>query len=100
MLSEGWLPSPFDHYADQRVNRHRYRPSHRPRHRPRHRHQQLRRSLLLPEPTEPPGLHDEGRLDEEQMFALEDFHGFGMPYDESLFDEKSDLWKKEWLTRR
>tara|TARA_Y100000588_G_C13855300_1_gene753758 strand:+ start:162 stop:746 length:585 start_codon:yes stop_codon:yes gene_type:complete len=61
---------------------------------------QAKKSEAKPEPTEPPGLHDEGRLDEEQMFALEDFHGFGMPYDESLFDEKSDLWKKEWLTRR
>ena len=50
--------------------------------------------------TPPPGLHDEGRLDEEEMMSLEDFREFGIPISDHLFIDKSDAWKKEWLKRK
>ena len=62
--------------------------------------QHLNQDTPVPtEPSEPPGLHDEGRLEEEQVYALEDWQLYGMPFDKSLFDDKSDAWKKKWLTR-
>jgi len=51
-------------------------------------------------PVKDPGLHDEGRLTEEQEFALEDWQGFGAPFDKELFADKSEQWKNKWLKRR
>ena len=51
-------------------------------------------------PPKDPGLHDEGRLTEEQEFALEDWHSFGAPFDKELFADKSEQWKTKWLNRR
>jgi len=46
-----------------------------------------------------PGLNDEGPLDDEQMYTLEDWHAYGIPFDEYVFADKSDAWKNKWLTR-
>ena len=49
--------------------------------------------------NEPPGLHDEGRLTEEQEWCLEDWQLYGVPFDKSVFEDKSEAWRKEWLKR-
>ena len=48
----------------------------------------------------PPGLHEEGRLDEEEMMSLEDYQDYGIPIPSHLFTDKSDAWKKAWIRRK
>ena len=44
-----------------------------------------------------PGLHDEGWLQEFEVEEIRMWKHFGMQPDWSLFEEKSDAWKKRWL---